>query len=50
MMTGDGQAIGSYRGMAYTGALAWKLKNKIDRYVQVPVRVARVVSARVVCC
>jgi hypothetical protein len=33
MMTGDGQAIGSYRGMAYTGALAWKLKNKIDRCV-----------------
>jgi hypothetical protein len=32
MMTGDGQAIGSYRGMAYTGSLAWKLKDKIDRY------------------
>lgn len=31
MMTGDGEAIGSYRGIAYTGALAWKLKNKIDR-------------------
>jgi hypothetical protein len=33
MMTGDGQAIGSYSGMAYTGSLAWKLKNKIDRCV-----------------
>jgi hypothetical protein len=36
MMTGDGQAIGSYRGIAYTGSLAWKLKNKIDRCVSEP--------------
>jgi len=31
MVAGNGEAIGSYRGIPYTGLMAWKLKDWIDR-------------------
>jgi len=31
LMTGDGEAISSWKGIAATGWLIWKLKDKIDR-------------------
>jgi pyridine nucleotide-disulfide oxidoreductase family protein len=31
MNTGDGSALGSYRGLAYHGTAAWWLKDRIDR-------------------
>jgi len=31
IMSGDGEAISSWKGLAWTGSAVWKLKDKIDR-------------------
>jgi len=36
MVAGNGEAIGSYRGIPYTGLMAWKLKDWIDRHSYSP--------------